>query len=278
MTTETFAPTAESLVRILERLRAPGGCPWDREQTRQTLSRSLAEECAELLDAIDRNHPGDICDELGDLLMNVLFQAVVAQEQGEFTPEDVCRNIIDKMVRRHEHIFGDAHAETAEDVSRLWEKVKARERGESAPPSSILDKVPPYLSSLNRAEKLQQKVSKVGFDWENESQILDKVQEELDELREAFASGDEAAIDEEFGDLLFAAANFSRFRKRRTAEELLRQANRKFEQRFRFIEDKLREEDIPLEQAGLPRLECLWQLSKLSSFSQEKKEDKEKRG
>ncbi len=217
-----YTPDAESLERILKRLRAPGGCPWDREQTRETLSRSLAEEAAEVLDAIDRGNAPDICDELGDLLMNVIFQAVVAEERGEFTFQDVCRGIIDKMIRRHAHIFGDAKAETAGDVAQLWEKIKAGERKDKPAPQSILDKVPPYLSALNRAEKLQKKVSKVGFDWDDQAQILAKIEEELEELKEAFASGDAAAIDDEFGDLLFAASNLARFRNGKTSEELLR--------------------------------------------------------
>ena len=257
-----YTPDAESLERILKRLRAPGGCPWDREQTRETLSRSLAEEAAEVLDAIDRGNAPDICDELGDLLMNVIFQAVVAEERGEFTFQDVCGGIIDKMIRRHAHIFGDAKAETAGDVAQLWEKIKAGERKDKPAPQSILDKVPPYLSALNRAEKLQKKVSKVGFDWDDQAQILAKIEEELEELKEAFASGDAAAIDDEFGDLLFAASNLARFRNEKTSEELLRQSNRKFETRFRYIERELAGAGIPLEEAGIDRMEALWQAAK----------------
>ena len=244
-----YTPDAESLERILKRLRAPGGCPWDREQTRETLSRSLAEEAAEVLDAIDRGNAPDICDELGDLLMNVIFQAVVAEERGEFTFQDVCGGIIDKMIRRHAHIFGDAKAETAGDVAQLWEKIKAGERKDKPAPQSILDKVPPYLSALNRAEKLQKKVSKVGFDWDDQAQILAKIEEELEELKEAFASGD-------------AASNLARFRNGKTSEELLRQSNRKFETRFRYIERELAGAGIPLEEAGIDRMEALWQAAK----------------
>ena len=152
METADFAPTAESLLKILERLRAPGGCPWDREQTRLTLSRSLAEECAEFLDAVDRDDPADLCDELGDLFMNVVFQAVIAAEKGEFTYEDMVRGIVNKMVRRHAHIFGNAHAENAEEVRILWEKIKAEERGAKKAPASVLDGVGHYLTALNRAE------------------------------------------------------------------------------------------------------------------------------
>ncbi len=262
METALFAPTAESLLNILERLRAPNGCPWDREQTRLTLSRSLAEECAEFLDAVDRDDPADLCDELGDLFMNVIFQAVVAAEKGEFTYEDMVRGIVDKMVRRHAHIFGDARAENADQVRELWEKVKAEERKSKPAPESILDGVGHYLTALNRAEKIQKKVSKVGFDWGTQEEILDKIQEELDELREAVASGDAAAVDEEFGDLLFAASNFARFRGGRTCEELLRQANLKFERRFRFVEKSLAAAGIPPAEAGVERMGVFWEEAK----------------
>ena len=169
-----FEPTAESLLAILERLRAPGGCPWDREQTRLSLSRSLAEECAELLDAIDRDDPADICDELGDLFMNVLFQAVIAKEKGEFTYTDMAGHIVEKMVRRHAHIFGDAEAGTAEEVTDLWAKIKEKEKAVAGKPreTSILDGVGHYLTSLNRAEKIQKKVAKVGFDWSDQQGIV----------------------------------------------------------------------------------------------------------
>lgn len=264
METADFAPTAESLLKILERLRAPGGCPWDREQTRLTLSRSLAEECAEFLDAVDRDDPADLCDELGDLFMNVVFQAVIAAEKGEFTYEDMVRGIVNKMVRRHAHIFGNAHAENAEEVRILWEKIKAEERGAKKAPASVLDGVGHYLTALNRAEKLQKRAAKIGFDWKTQEGILDKIQEELDELRAAVASGDEAAVDAEFGDLLFAASNFARFRGGRTSEELLRQACRKFESRFRSMEQLMAAEGIAPAEADIDRLEEFWRKVKRS--------------
>ena len=254
-------PTLESLHAILTRLRAPNGCPWDREQTRETLARCLAEECAELLEAIDHNDPPAICDELGDLLMNVAFQAVVAEERGEFTLTDVLAGINAKMVRRHAHIFGDETAETAADVVAVWEKIKAREANRPKR-ESLMDGVPAEMSALNRAEKLQKRAAKVGFDWSESGQILDKIQEELEELRAAAAAGDDRHIEEEIGDLLFAAANYTRFRKGRTAEELLRAANEKFARRFRYVEAQLKAAGIPLESAGLDRMEALWQEAK----------------
>lgn len=257
-----YEPTAEGLLKILEKLRAPDGCPWDREQTRQTLSRHLAGEVAELLEAIDRNEPAAICDELGDVMMNVLFQAVVAAEQQEFTAEDVFRNINDKMVRRHAHIFGDAKAETAEDVAKIWQEVKKKERGSAEENPSILGKLPQTLSALTRAEDIQKKVAKAGFDWQDQYGIIDKIREELDEVSSALAEGDETHVDEEIGDLLFAVSNLTRFRKRATAEELLRAANRKFISRFQKVENMLAERGIPVEQAGITLLEELWQQAK----------------
>jgi MazG family protein len=253
-------PDLDSLHRILRKLRAPGGCPWDREQTRETLSRCLAEECAELLDAIDRAEPAAICDELGDVMMNVVFQAVVAEERGEFTLRDVFANVNAKMIRRHAHVFGDAEAESATDVIELWEKIKS---GENRPKKeSILDGVPHALSALSRAEKLQKKAAKAGFDWTGEADIVDKISEELDELKAAIAGGDDAEIDDEIGDLLFAAVNLARFRKRKTAEELLRQSSAKFTARFHYIERELKRAGVPPEAAGIDRLDALWNEAK----------------
>ena len=265
MGAEHYEPTAEGLLRLLERLRAPNGCPWDRAQTRETLGRSLAGETAELLDAIDRGDASAICDELGDVLMNALFQIVLAREKGEFTAEDVFGGVIAKMIRRHAHIFGTETAETAADVVDLWTKIKAQEKAAAGKPreTSILDGVGHYLTSLNRAEKLQKKAAKVGFDWSSSAGIVEKIEEELAELKEAMAEGDEEHVDEEIGDLLFVVTNLARFRKRATSEELLRAANRKFESRFRYIERRLAEEKIPLEKAGIDRMEALWREAKL---------------
>jgi len=258
-----YPPTAEGLLAVLRRLRAPGGCPWDREQTRQTLSRCLAEECAELIEAIDLDDPAKIREELGDLLMNALFQAVIAEEKGEFTLEDVWREIVAKMIRRHAHVFGDASAKNSEEVLRLWQQIKAREHDRDSS-ASALDGVPPEMSALCRAEKLQKKAAKVGFDWPDAAGALAKIAEEAGEVADAARRGDEEALDEELGDLLFAVANVSRLRKRATSEELLRGANRKFERRFRFIEERLREEGKSPETVGLERLDELWNLAKQS--------------
>ena len=264
-----YPPTAEGLLAVLRRLRAPGGCPWDREQTRQSLSRCLAEECAELIEAIDLDDPAKIREELGDLLMNAVFQAEIAEEKGEFTLEDVWREIVAKMIRRHAHVFGDATAANSEEVLKLWQQIKDREHAAQPKNTSALDGVPPEMSALCRAEKLQKKAAKVGFDWPDAQGALAKIAEEAREVADAARRGDEEALDEELGDLLFAIANTTRLRRRATAEELLRAANRKFERRFRFIEARLREEGKKPEEVGLERLDQLWNQAKSSERSQD---------
>lgn len=258
MDNQSYPPTCDGLAAVLRRLRAPDGCPWDRKQTRESLSRHLAGETAELLDAIDRNNPQDICDELGDVLMNIFLQILVAEEKGEFGFEDVWKNIIDKMIRRHVHIFGDAVAETPEDVTRLWLEVKKQERAANSAPERHLGSVKHTLSALERAEKLQKKAAEVGFDWQNESQVAEKISEESEEVVSALESKSDSAINEELGDLLFAVVNLIRFRDKGTAEELLRAANRKFERRFNYIEDHLAAEGVPLAEAGLEKMDSLW--------------------
>ena len=256
MSTSEYSADPESLLRILKRLRSPeDGCPWDRKQTRSSLARHLAEECGELIDAIDRNHAPDICEELGDVLMNLFFQIVVAEEQGDFAYQDVWRTIVDKMIRRHVHIFGDAHAASAEEVAQLWQQVKASEHPEKKS-GSHLDKVKYSLSALSRAEALQKAAAVTGFDWENDLDILDKIKEETAEVSQAMVQNDGDQIDEELGDLLFAVVNLVRFRNGRSSEELLRRASMKFETRFRSLENLLGDS---LENADPEQLNAAWE-------------------
>jgi MazG family protein len=257
-----FGYDAESLLRILRILRAPGGCPWDREQTRHTLTRSLTGECAEVVDAIDREDVDGIREELGDLLMNVLFQVVIAEEKNEFAMADVWKGINEKMVRRHAHIFGDAHADTPEEVARLWAEIKEKEHSGEVAPASLLDKVPQSLSALTRSHELQKKAAKVGFDWPDASGAAAKVGEEARELAEALRSGDDAHVDEELGDLIFAAVNLARLRKRGTAEELTRAAARKFETRFREVEKQVAASGRAWEDLTLAELDAFWNEAK----------------
>lgn len=259
---EMFSADADGLMAVLRRLRGPDGCPWDKAQTRHTLTAHLAGECAELIDAIDKEDAAGICDETGDVLMNLFLQIAIAEEKGEFSLTDVWRNEIDKMVRRHAHIFGGESAATPEEVTVLWEKIKARERMNKPAKDSILDDVPHYLSALSRAEKLQKKAAKTGFDWQDEAGIVEKIKEEVAELEDAMASGDADAVEDELGDLLFAAVNLARFRKGSDSEALLRRSCLKFEKRFRFIEKSLKDAGESLESAGIERMEMLWQAAK----------------
>lgn len=257
---ENYPPEAESLMRVLRRLRAPDGCPWDRKQTRNSLTRHLESECGELIDAIDRNDPPHICEELGDVLMNLLFQVVIAEENDEFTLEDVWREIIEKMIRRHAHVFGSEKAENADEVVKLWEKIKASEkqsRGEES--KSVLDGVKHSLSALTRAEKLQKKAAEVNFDWSDVSGIVSKIKEEIAEVETALASGDEADVDSELGDLMFAVVNLIRFRERASAEELLRGANHKFERRFKMVEELASAVGCKVEELSSDQLNGLWE-------------------
>lgn len=255
----SYPDTIDGLHEILVKLRSPGGCPWDREQTTHTLANCLSEECAELLEAIDLECDADICEELGDVLMNSVFQAVLAEERGAFTLHDVLAAINEKMIRRHAHVFGTEEANMAEEALKVWEKMKAKEG--KAGRESVLDGIPKTLSALSYASKMQRKAAKVGFDWTSESQIVDKIREELLEYEQAKAHCDEESADAELGDLLFAVVNLIRFRKA-DSETLLRRTNRKFEARFRYIEQELLKQNLKLESVCIEQLESLWQSSK----------------
>lgn len=269
MSNAQYTSDAEGLLAVLRRLRAPDGCPWDRKQTRESLSRHLAGETAELLDAIDRNESADICDELGDVLMNIFLQILVAEEKNEFTGTDVWKNVIDKMIRRHEHIFGDAVAETPEDVTRIWLEVKKREKAAKAQSESYLGSVKHTLSSLERAEKLQKKAAEVGFDWQNISDVISKVKEETCEVEAALAANNSDDVEDELSDLLFSVVNLVRFNGTKNSEELLRAANRKFERRFNYVEQQLAAEGIALADAGVEKMESLWQQCKQDEQNQQ---------
>lgn len=251
--------TMDDLLSIMRRLRAPDGCPWDREQTHKSLKKSLMEECAELMDAIEAEDDCGMREEMGDLLMNIALQAVIAEERGAFTFRDVVHDIAEKMIRRHSHVFGSEHVDSSSEVVGLWEKVKKEEKKDR---NSVLDGIAYHCPALLQAEKIQKRVSKYGFDWSDRHRIVDKIQEELDEVKAALASGDEAHTDEELGDLLFATANLTRFRKRASAEELLARANRKFADRFRYIETHLAAQGKTLEESSLAEMDALWNEAK----------------
>ncbi len=252
----------ERLVDIMGRLRAPGGCPWDREQTLKTLQPYLIEEAYEVLEAIDSGDVKDHRKELGDLLLQVVFQARLREEEGAFAFAEVADAISDKLVHRHPHVFGDTKVTGTDEVMQNWAKIKEAERQAGGQPHpSALEGVPRALPSLVRSERLGEKASHVGFDWVNTAQVRAKVSEELQELDEALASGDPEAVEEELGDLLFAVAQLSRFI-RIHPEDALRTAATKFETRFRWMEHAARGRGQHLRDLDAAALDALWNEAK----------------
>ena len=249
----------DRLLEIMRRLRAPDGCPWDREQDFRTIAPYTIEEACEVADAIERGAMGDLCEELGDLLLQVVYHAQIAEERGIFEFDDVARAISNKMLRRHPHVFGDAPgAPKADPDSVDWEALKAEERAEKGEVrSSVLDGVPSTLSGLTRATALTKRAAKVGFDWTDPADVLAKVHEEAGELVAEIGKADQDHMEEEFGDLLFVMANLGRHLKV-DPEAALRRANAKFERRFRGIEDTLRAQGRGPSDASLAEMDALW--------------------
>ncbi len=262
----------DELVAVMARLRAPGGCPWDAEQTYASLSQYLLEEAYETFDAIhEAEATGDITnlkEELGDLLLQVVFHSTIGAERGEFTIDDVADGVAKKLVLRHPHVFGDARLEKAQDVLDNWDALKANERKASGKvektKDSILDDVPVHFPGLLEALKLTKKAAKVGFDWTEKEQILDKAEEEIAELREAIAEGDVPHIEEEIGDLLFVIVNLAR-QLDVEPETALKRTNRKFRKRFRFIEDELKKKGRDISASTLAEMDDLWNEAKVAS-------------
>ena len=250
----------DRLRAIMARLRGPDGCPWDREQTLESLGTFVIEEAYEVLEAIASGVPGDLRDELGDLLFQIVFQARVAEERGEFDLEEVMRAIGDKIVRRHPHVFGDGRLSTADQVLAQWERIKVEER-RGAPDDSLFSGVPPRLPALLKALRISTKAGRVGFDWPDAAQLLAKVDEEIAEAREALGRHDRAAIEEELGDLLFTIANVAR-QAGVDPEAALQSANRKFQVRFRYVEDRLKDEGLVPAPENRTRMEELWSEAK----------------
>ena len=229
----------EKLVEVMRRLRSPEGCPWDREQTHQTLMKNLMEETGEFLDAAADDDADGMLEELGDLLMHIALHSVIAEERGAFTFNDVARLSREKMIRRHPHVFGQEKADSSAQVESLWERVKSQEERHGKR-ESALDGIPRHCPALLQAQKMQKRASESGMDFPSPEHVLDKLSEELQELREAFRSGKSACMEEELGDLLFSAVNFARVCKLRNSEEILGSANAKFARRFRYVESALK--------------------------------------
>jgi MazG family protein len=229
--------TVARLVSLMQRLLGPGGCPWDREQSLETLRKYVLEEACEVIDAIDSHDRSALREELGDLLLQVVFQAELARREGSFAIDDVVEGIVEKLVRRHPHVFGDLSAKDADEVLRNWEKLKAREKGQRG----VLGGVPRSMPALTRAQRIGEKVSRVGFDWEDARGSRAKVAEEVAELDRAIESGEAGAIEDEMGDVLFALVNLSRHLGL-DAEGALRRTIDKFTTRFTHVEKRVREE------------------------------------
>jgi len=242
----------------MSRLRDPHtGCPWDREQNFCSIAPYTIEEAYEVADAIERNDLSDLKGELGDLLFQVVFHAQLAQEQGAFEFDDVVTAISDKLECRHPHVFGDTKIATAQDQNAAWEEHKRKERALRNDQASALDDVPIGLPALTRAAKLGKRASSVGFDWPDINGVLDKIEEEVRELREAFAAQDQSEIKAELGDVLFSIANLGRHL-HVDLEAALRQTNAKFERRFRYVEARLREQGKTPQQSTLAEMDALW--------------------
>lgn len=249
----------QKLVSLMARLRAPGGCPWDRDQTFDSIKPYTLEETYEVLDAIDRRDFPGLAEELGDFLLQAVFYAQMAAEAGHFTIEDALDAINQKLVRRHPHVFAEETAETPSDVTRLWGEIKAREKQHKGDPdATLLGSVPRALPALVEAQQIASRAANVGFDWENAQQVIDKLHEELAEFN---AAQTRDHLEDELGDMLFVLVNLARFAKV-DPEQALRRTNAKFRTRFGYVESKLAERGKRLQDATIDEMEALWQEAK----------------
>ncbi len=267
----------DELARTVATLRAPGGCPWDREQTHESIAKNMIEEAYETLDAIEAGGPRHLCEELGDVLLQVMLHSQIAEEAGEFTIDDVCAGINAKLIRRHPHVFGENTAETSDDVHALWEAVKQEERAaqeadaEEGERKGLLDGVPKGFPGLMQAQKISKKVVSVGFEWETVDEIWQQVFEEIDELKEAYAEAPKNGLGkvlekehttEEVGDVLFTVVNIAR-RMGVDAETALRRGCDKFRSRWEFIEHTAWSRGIDVDELTGDEMEDLWREAKI---------------
>ncbi len=246
-----------ALVELVQRLREPDGCPWDKKQTEANIKLYLLEEAYEVLEAIELSPPQEVCSELGDLLFQILFLAQLAKEKNQFDFVDVVEIITEKMIRRHPHVFGQKKVDSAEEVTFNWTQIKKAEKNATNDTSGLLESIPMDLPALLRAHRLSERASKVGFDWTDTAGIRDKVREEFDELDSAVVGGEREEVAEELGDLLFSVVNLCRH-KGFNAEHLLRMANIKFQKRFKEMEKRLEATGTQLEEASLEEMNGVW--------------------
>ena len=248
------------LVDIMKRLRAKDGCAWDREQTPESILPFLLEETYEVIESVQEKDWDTVKEELGDLLLHAVYQAEIGEEKGRFTILDSLETITSKLINRHPHVFGEVKADAAKSAKQSWEAAKHKEKGRE----SRLDGVPVALPSLVRAQRLQEKASYVGFEWDKIEEVWDKVHEEILELKEAESAGTIEHIEEEIGDVLFSVVNLSRFLKI-SSEDALRRTNNKFISRFKQIEQELKRRNRPIEEASLAEMDAIWEEVKQNS-------------
>jgi tetrapyrrole methylase family protein / MazG family protein len=255
-----MAKELDRFAEVVSRLRGPGGCPWDKEQTHKSLFPYLLDEAYEFFDAVDEASPGHMAEELGDLLLQVFLHAQIGSETGLFDIEKVAAGISDKLIRRHPHVFGDTKVNSSGEVVRNWEEIKGGEKDKQHR-ISALDDIPKNLPALFMAEKVQRRAARVGFDWPGLEPVLDKVEEEFREFREAVATNDAAAMEDELGDIIFALVNVARH-KGIFAENALQSTVKKFSRRFRYVEDSIKKLGKKMEESTLEEMDVFWEESK----------------
>jgi len=246
------------LLGIVETLRGENGCPWDREQTIESLRPYLIEEAYELLDAIDGGKIDEHREELGDVLLQVALQSEIRKENGDFNFDDVAEEISEKLIRRHPHVFGDVEVANADEVLKNWEKIKKKEKKENR---SVLAGVPKNLPALQKAQRMQSRAAKIGFDWDEPEQVIEKIAEEVEELKVAFRNNDRDEILSEFGDVLFSIVNLARFADI-SAEDALRKTNLKFTNRFMLLEKEIEADGLNMNECSLKVLDGYWEKTK----------------
>lgn len=253
------ASAFEELCSVIDVLRGEKGCPWDKKQTRTNIGKYIIEEAHEVAFAVEKADEDALVEELGDLLFLIIFMSKIAEQEGTFDVIDVIRTVKDKMVRRHPHVFGDAEAKTVDKVLQNWQKLKRKEKGEGA--RSLLDGIPPSMPPLMKAHLIGQRASIAGFDWPDAASVMDKIREELEELNESVTKDDRDKMCEELGDLLFSLVNFGRLAGLR-ADDALNKALKKFEQRFRLVEEELAKKGKSPQNSTLQEMDNIWEKTK----------------
>lgn len=248
------------LIEIVKKLRSPEGCPWDREQTHKSILNCFLDEVYEFFEAVEQSDTEHMKEELGDLFLQIVLHAQIASEDNKFDINDVAKEISDKLIRRHPHVFGTVEVSSSEEVLVNWEKIKKGEKGKENR-KYLVDGIPNALPALFRAEKVQRRVAKVGFDWDDSQAALDKVDEEIHEFREAVLSGNDQHAFEELGDIIFALVNVARHHNI-SAEDAVRNTTNKFVRRFKFIEDKFKELGMDINNSTLEEMDRYWEESK----------------